>query len=177
AMEAKIARAERLEAAVAQAHDLLDARRFEDAAEHFGAILEEVPEHRRAGEGLTRARAEAEADRQRERVTDIVERARAALDDHRYALCLETLREASELSAPPDASDAIRALREAAETGLVEEEARRVARQQAEEARVQMASARADAQAEDAARLAPGIWNDAEAASAAAEADLRQETY
>src|SRR5207253_2917888 len=133
-LEAKIARADALAPAVQHARELLVAGRFEDAVERFEAIVADIPEHRLAGEGLARARAEAEANRQRELATDILQRAQAALDDRRYALCLEIVELAMATALPADTTEAITSLRHAAEAGLAEQETLRLARQTVEAA-------------------------------------------
>ncbi len=177
ALEARIAKADVLAPAIHRADELLGTGRFEDAVEQLEAVLTEMPEHAVARETLARARTEAAANRQRELVIDMLTRARSAVDNRSYALCLEILKQTAEMALPADAVDKITAIRAAAEAGVVQEEAERLARQRADEASAQMAKARSDAEAEDAAQHAAGIWNEAEAASAAAEADLRRQAY
>ena len=177
ALEATIAKADALAPALQRANELLSTERFEDAVEQFETILRDMPEHQPAREGLARARAAAEANRQRDRITDLLQKARAALDNRRYALGLEILKQATSIPLPADATEAITALREAAEAGLLEQQALRLVRQQADEAHAQMAQARIDAQGEEAAGHAPSVWNEAETTAAAAEADLRREAY
>ena len=177
ALEANIAKADALAPSVQRANELLAAGRFEDAVQQLEAVLTEMPVHGVARDTLARARAEAEANRQRELVADVLARARSALDERHYALCLEILKQAAAMTLPADATETMGALRVAAETGLAQEEALRVARQKADDAHQHMAQARADAEAEDAAQHAPAAWREAEAASAAAEAALRREAY
>jgi predicted Ser/Thr protein kinase len=174
AMEAKIAQADALAPAFQRAHELLDVGGFEDAAEQFESIVAEMPDHQRARENLDRARAEADAQRQRELATDLLQKARTALDGQRYALCLEILEQAADLSPAERLTEEIAALRQ---TVLERQEALRQGRQEADEAHAQMAKARGDAQAEDVAQHAPGPWNEAEASAATAQADLRREAY
>jgi len=176
-LQTRISKADALAPAMQRANQLLSAAQFEDAAEQFETILTDLPEHRLAREGLARARAEAEAVRQRELAIDILDKARAALDDRRYALCLEMLKPARSFRLPTEATDAITALREAAEAGLAEEQTLRIARQKADNARVRAAQARAEAQAEEAAHHASDVWSNAETTVAAAEVHLRREVY
>ena len=176
ALEAKIAKADALAPSMQRANELLGAGRFEEAVQQLESIVTDMPEHRVAHDALTRARAEAEASRQRELVTEMLTKARSALDQHQYALCLEIVKQAA-AALPADAMETIGAIRAAAEAGLAQEEALRVARQKADEAHHHMAQARADAEAEEAAQHAPAVWREAEAGSAAAEAALRREAY
>ena len=177
ALEAKIAKADALAPSIQRTNELLAAGRFEDAVRQLEAVLTEMPEHGVARDTLARARAEAEANRQRALVTDTLAKARSALDERHYALCLEILKQAAAMTLPANATETMGAIRAAAETGLAQEEALRVAREKADEAHQHMAHARADAEAEDAAQQAPAAWREAEAASAAAEAALRREAY
>ncbi len=174
ALEAKIAQADALAPAFRRANELLDVGGFADAAEQFESIVAEMPDHQRAREHLDRARAQADAQRQRQLATDLLAKARAALDDQQYALCLEILKQVAEVSPADASSEEIVALRQ---TTLARQERLRHARQQADEAREQMTKARGEAQVEDPAQHAPAVWSEAEAAAAAAEADLRREAY
>ena len=174
ALEAKIAQADALAPAFRRANELLDVGGFADAAEQFESIVAEMPGHQRAREHLDRARAQADAQRQRQLVTDLLTKARAALDDQQYALCLELLKQIADVSPADASSEEIVALRQ---TTLARQEGLRHARQQADEAHEQMAKAREEAQVEDPAEHAPAVWSEAEATAAAAEADLRREAY
>jgi predicted Ser/Thr protein kinase len=174
AVEAKIARADALAPAFQRAHELLDTGGYEDAAEQFENIVAEMPDHQRARENLDRARARAGAQRQRQLATELLDKARAALADQRYALCLEILKQAGELSLPDTASEEISSLRA---TALGRQESLRHARGEADEARARVTAARNEAQAEEAAQHAAALWTEAEAAATAGEADLRREAY
>src|SRR5438105_2381961 len=121
-----------------------------------------------------RQRVLARLRQQRELATELLDKARAALEDQRYALCLEILTQAAELSAAEGASEEIAALRA---TALGRQESVRHARADAETTHASVATARGEAQAEDAAQHAAAVWTDAEAAAAAADADLRREAY
>ncbi|HEY3190341.1 MAG TPA: protein kinase [Solirubrobacteraceae bacterium] len=174
ALEGKIARADALAPAFQRAHELLDIGGIEDAAEQFESIVAEMPDHQRARDDLDRARAQAGAQRQRQLAADLLARARAALADQRYALCLEVLKQTADLSLPEGASEEIAGLRQ---TALARQESLRHARTDAETARASLSTARGEAQTEDAAQHAEALWTEAEAAAATAEAALRREAY
>src|SRR5262249_55113794 len=147
---------------------------FEDAAEQFENIVAEMPDHQRARDDLDRARAQAGVQRQRQLASDLLARARAAFTDQRYALCLDLLKQASELALPDGASEEIAGLRQ---TALTRQESVRHARTDAEAARAALTTARGEAQEEHAAEHAEALWTEAEAAAARAEANLRREAY
>ena len=175
-LQAQIARAVAVAPALEHATELLEAGQFAAAVAELEAIVADVPEHMHALERLGRARAQAEAQVRRERVANLLREARTALDGGGYALCVEILDQAAEISVSSDASQEIDSLRQAARAALAAQEAARLARQQAERAREEMAEARQTAQAR-ASRYAPALWNEAEAKAAQAQAAFTREAY
>ena len=177
ALRDKIARTDALVPAFQRATELLRAGHFTDAALEFEAIVADMPEHARAQEGLRQARAQAEEQRRRQLAAELLRDARAAFDEGGYALCLEILKQAADISPPAPIDQEITSLHQTAEAALHAQEAARRGRELAEQARDQMAQARRDAQGQDASHYAHGVWGEAEVKAAEAQAHLVQEAY
>jgi hypothetical protein len=175
--QAKIAQAEALAPAVQRGLALLQGGQFAEAVAEFEAIVSEMPEHRRALDALTQARAQADAQRERTHVLEIVEQARTALAEGRHAICFELLEQAAAIPASAEIVPELASLREAAEAVLAEQEAAQRAEQGALRARDVMVEARRTAQAQAAAQYAPDLWNDAESRSSEAQAALARGTH
>ena len=177
ALRAQIERTDLLDLTVQRGSELLDAGQFADAIVELEAVVAEMPNHARALERLERARAELEAQRRRQLTAHLLRDARAALLENGYALCLELLKQATDISPPADAVADIAALRATAEAGLAAQEAARRARQEAESAREQMVQAQDAALAGAAPADAPGPWDLARAAGARADAAFVRQAY
>jgi hypothetical protein len=168
--KAKIARAEVLASAFERGSDLLRAGQFADAVSEFEAIVADLPEHVRALEALSRARAQAEGERRRQLAAKLVQDARKAFDEGGYTLCLEILKQADEIPQPIELTTGISSLREAAEVRLA---AQRQEREAAEQASGQASANRARAVAADAAEYARDLWDAAETKLAEGQRALR----
>jgi serine/threonine-protein kinase len=174
---AQIARVDLVAPGLERATELLDAGEFAAAVVEFETILADIPGHPQALEGLARAQARVEEDRRRRLAAQLLQDARKALDERGYTLSLELLKQAADISPPPDAVREIAALRETLEAALAAQEATRVAQQRADQARGPMAAARDTALREAASHYAHDPWGDGEAKSAEAEEALGRQRY
>ncbi len=148
-----------------------------DAIAEFEGIVADMPEHARATDSLARARAQVDAERRRQLATKLVGDARAAVAAGEYTLGLEILKQAAEIPPPAEAVPEIVTLRATAETAVAAHQASPRFRQQAEDARAQMAQARQTARSQADVEDAPALWREAEAKSAGAEAAFAQAAY
>src|SRR5262249_14962490 len=175
--QAKMERSEALAPAVQRGFALLQSGEFAKAVDEFEAIVAEMPQHGRALDGLSQARAQADAQRTRKLAAGLVHDARAALAEGRHATCLELLQQIAALPPPEEVIPEIASLRQAAEAALAAQQAAQRAQQQAESARDQMVQARSTAQAQAAAQYAPDLWNDAEGMSSNAQAAFERQAH
>ena len=177
AAQAKIARAEALAPALQRGLTLLQSGQFAMAVAEFEAIVEEMPEHVQALEGLSQARKQADAQRHRKLAAKLMQEAHTALVEGRHAICLELVQQVAALPPPSEVIPEIASLRQAAEAALAAQEAAQRAQQQAEGARDQMVQVRLTAQAQAAAQYAPDLWNDAEGKFSNAQAALARQAH
>jgi predicted Ser/Thr protein kinase len=177
AAQGMLMRAEALAPAFECGRELLQAGQFAEAIGEFEAIVADMPEHARAADGLARAREGADAERRGQLAGKLVQDARAAVDASEYTLGLEILKQAAEIPPPAEALQEIVSLRETAETAVAAREVARRARQQAEDARAQMAQALGTAQGQADVPYAPGLWHEAQAKSTEAEAAFARAAY
>ncbi len=176
-LQGRMTQADALAPAFERATELLQAGQFADAVEEFEAVVTDMPEHVRALDGLSQARARVEAQRRHQLAVTLLQDARTAFTAGEFTLSLEILKQAAEIPPPPEAVQEIASLRETAEAAATAQETTRRARQQAERARAQMAQARRAAQAQAGTQYAAALWNEAEAAGAEAEAAFAREAY
>jgi hypothetical protein len=176
-LERRIEQADQLAPAFQRASELLEGGQFADAVLELEAVVRDMPEHARAVEGLSRARAHVEAERRQQLAGRLLPEARAALAEGEYTLCLEILEQAAEIPLPPEVAQEVASLRGMAEGAATARESARRARQDAEGARARMAEARGRAQAAADTRYAAQLWSEAEAARAQAEAAFGQEAH
>jgi len=175
AAQAKMTQAEALAPALERGLALLQNGQFESAVEELEAIVANMPEHRQALDGLSRARAQVTAQRHRQLAAELVEEARNALAEGRHSICLELLQQVAGLPPPAEVIQEIASLRGAAESALAALEAAERVRGQVERARDRMGQAQLAAQAHAAAQYAPHLWNDAEDKSAEARDALARQ--
>jgi predicted Ser/Thr protein kinase len=126
---------------------------------------------------VAKAQAEAEAERRQQLTAQLVHEANAALNERRFALCLEILKQAVSVPAPLDMQPAIVSLRVKAEAESAAAEAEQRARQQAERARWDLAQVRLAAQAARAAEYVPAAWESATNEADGAEEAFRRRVY
>jgi hypothetical protein len=150
-----------------------------DPAERFHDLEEMRAELEVVHGGLVAERHQviARVRRQRERIAELRSALaeRGEVTDHGESLPAITDR--SPVGTAEAAERELAAVVEALEARLARVDEVRVARQSAQRAQEQMGSARAEAQAANAARHAAGLWSDAERAWAAALADLGRDAY
>src|SRR5262249_47012323 len=121
---------------------------------------------------MTSSLGQGDAEEQRrQRLTELIQSARAALDATRYAQCLDILKQAAELPPSAGAAPEIDRLRQVAVEARLRERAR------AEEAGARAAQGQRSAAAADAERHAPALWKEASAKSVEARAALAREEY
>jgi hypothetical protein len=174
--------ASRLAAVLVEARVDLEHKDWPACLARIQEVLEVAPDDETARDLRVRAatgkaEAEAEAERRRQLTAQLVQEARVKLDERRFALCLELLKQAVSVPAPPEAVASIDSLRVSAETAWAAEEAVRRARQQAERARWDVAQGRDVAEAERAAEYAPALWEAATAQVAEAEGAFGRQAY
>jgi hypothetical protein len=173
-LKARVQKAQGLEPVLARGAELLARGEPAAAIAEFERVLSEVPEHRRALDGLRQARTAAEADRERrEEIARVLRDAQDALEHAHYARCVELLEALPALAPPADQAGLADELREAAEAGL----AREAAAEQAEHSLDLMHQARAEAEAVGAPRHAAELWTAAEGAAAEGQAAFSHEGY
>src|SRR5262245_12560789 len=177
ALKERIARAEALAPAFLRGTELLQTLQFADAALEFEAIIADMPEHARAERGLQQARYQAEEQRRQQVTTELLQDARAALDDGHPGLCLEILAQAKEVSSTAATAQEITSLAETATVALEAQQAARRERDGAERAREEMLQARHDAHDKDAAHYASDWWAEAQAKAAEAQTHFAQGAY
>ena len=177
AMRSQLACADRLAPSLQRATELLRGGEWADAVAEFEAIIAEMPEHARALEGLGEARAKVEAERRRQLAAQLLQDARAALNEGAHTLCVEILKQAVDTTPPAGVLEEITALQQTAEAALAAREAVRRARLQAEGKRAEMTQARRAAQMQAEPRYGPALWTEAENTSAQATAAFAREAY
>src|SRR6266849_1651667 len=122
------------------------------------------------GTGVERM-SDGDEQRRQQLAAELVRNARAALEEGRYARCLEILKQAAEVPPSAEAAQEIDRLRQAAG------EARLRVRVRAQEAGDRAAQGQRSAAAAEAERHVPALWNEAAVKSAEAQAALAQEQY
>ncbi|MGH7320187.1 MAG: protein kinase domain-containing protein, partial [Candidatus Rokuibacteriota bacterium] len=183
-LRTRLQRAESLEPVLARAVELMQGEDFDGAVAEFERMLRDMPEHRRALNGLQEARSKAEAVRRRRaEVARLLEEAQAAHAQGEYARCLTMLGQITGLGPLPDQAAAAARLRQAAEAALAEaaeaqrREARRREAQEAEGALERLQEDRADAGEAEAARYALPLWTEAETLASEGRVALGREAY
>jgi serine/threonine protein kinase len=121
-LRSQLERARSVEPSLDDASRLTRAGDYDAAIEVFQRVVDEMPEHARASEGLQHARDS----RQRILATAILDRATAAMSRRAYSDCIQSLNALSGLERlPPDLAVQADELRQAAQSGLSEPDSER----------------------------------------------------
>jgi serine/threonine protein kinase len=180
-----LARAAALEAAAGRGLELLASGDHQAAVEALESVVQELPRHSGAVEGLQRARQRLDEERRRRELTaQLLAQAQSSYEHGGFAASVDALRQLAESIPSAVMAPEVEALRQAAETALAAQEAaalRREAlrreRERAERVQARVAQARRVGEQLGAAQAAAPAWAAAERKSADAAAAFADEAY
>ena len=180
-----LARAAALEAAAGRGLELLASGDHQAAVEALESVVQELPRHSGAVEGLQRARQRLDEERRRRELTaQLLAQAESSYEHGGFAASVDALRQLAESIPSAAMAPEVEALRQAAETALAAQEAaalRREAlrreRERAERVQARVAQARHVGEQLEAAQAAATAWAAAERKSADAAAAFADEAY
>ena len=180
-----LARAAALEAAAGRGLELLASGDHQAAVEALESVVQELPRHSGAVEGLQRARQRLDEERRRRELTaQLLAQAQSSYEHGGFAASVDALRQLAESIPSAAMAPEVEALRRAAETALAAQEAaalRREAlrreRERAERVQARVAQARRVGEQLGAAQDAATAWAAAERKSADAAAAFADEAY
>src|SRR6266540_2041058 len=180
-----LARAAALEAAAGRGLELLASGDHQAAVEALESVVQELPRHSGAVEGLQRARQRLDEERRRRELTaQLLAQAQSSYEHGGFAASVDALRQLAESIPSAAMAPEVEALRQAAETALAAQEsaalrreALRRERERAERVQARVAQARRVGEQLGAAQDAATAWAAAERKSADAAAAFADEAY